>query len=79
LALNVDSDVGSDAEPGPPVRTLARRLSANWPSSLLETSAITPRPNCATLPVMFRSVSILTTVPASSGSSVAVIDADALP
>ena len=42
------------------------RFSANWPSSLLDTSAMTPRPNCATLPVMLRSVSMLTVVPSPS-------------
>ena len=58
---------------------LCLRLSANWPSSLLDTSAITPRPNCATLPVMLRSVSMFTVVPSPSGASVAVTVADALP
>ena len=63
----------------PPLSTSFWRLSANWPSNLLDTSAMTPRPNCATLPVMLRSVSMLTVVLVPSGTRVAVTVADALP
>jgi hypothetical protein len=43
------------------------------------TSAITPRPIWATLPVIVRSVSTFTFVPLPAAVSVAVIVADALP
>ena len=47
------------ASPSP---SWAASLSANWPSSLLPTSVITPRPNWAGRPVMLRSVSTSTRV-----------------
>ena len=54
--------------------------STNWLRSFSLTSANAPRPNCATLPVMVRSVVTVTfVVSASTGSSWAVISADALP
>ena len=61
-----------DAAPVGPASTSRSRLSTNWPSSLLDTSARTPRPNWATLPVMVRSVTTVTRVPSPSGTSVAV-------
>ena len=57
---------GAGAARGRPTSTSRSRFSTNWPSSLLDTSAITPRPNCATLPVMLRSVSMSTVVPSPS-------------
>ena len=42
-------------------RRCSRQLT-NWPSSLSETSCITPRPNCAGLPVTARSVTTSTSV-----------------
>ena len=65
-AVGAASGLGASARRR--VSTSRLRLSANWPSSLLDTSAITPRPNCATLPVMLRSVSML------HGGAVAVGD-----
>src|SRR5262245_46928384 len=62
-----------------PDSTSRSRLSTNWPSNLLDTSPITPRPNCETLPVIVTSLSIVTRVPASSGTRTAVTVADALP
>src|SRR5581483_8437841 len=62
-----------------PLRTFASRHSTNWSSSLALTSASTPRPNWATLPVTVRSVTTLTRVPSPSGVSVAVMVALALP
>ncbi|CAB4597073.1 unannotated protein [freshwater metagenome] len=56
------------------------RLSANWAMSFLLTSAMIPRPNCATLPVTRRSVSTTHFVwSASTAWSCAVIIASALP
>ncbi len=49
-----------------PERTLPWRHSTNCASSFEDTSAMTPRPNCATLPVTCRSVSIPTSVPVAS-------------
>ena len=73
-------DAGLSVASGPPPDSTSRlRLSANWPSSLLETSAITPRPNCATLPVTLRSVSTWTRVLDPSALSVATMSAAALP
>ena len=40
--------------------SLFSRQSTNWPSSLADTSAITPRPNWATRPVTVRSVTTVT-------------------
>src|SRR3712207_7180022 len=45
-----------------PYTTLFRSHCTNWPSSLSETSCITPLPNCAGLPVMLRSVTTSTRV-----------------
>src|SRR5437764_2379742 len=59
--------------------TLFSRQSTNWPSNLADTSAITPRPNWATLPVTARSVETVTLVPSPSGTRVAVTVALALP
>ena len=42
-------------------RRCSRQLT-NWPSSLSETSCITPRPNWAGLPVIARSVTTSTSV-----------------
>ena len=47
---------------GPPSDAAPSRCSrqaTNWPSSLSETSCMTPRPNCAGLPVIARSVTHL--------------------
>ena len=62
---------GSAAPSAPPPPSSSARQSANRPSSLLPTSAITPRPNCAGLPVIARSVVTVTSVddPPSSCSS----------
>ena len=46
--------------------TSRSRFSTNWPSSFADTSASTPRPNCATLPVIERSVTTSTLVPPPS-------------
>ena len=62
-----------------PLASWAESLSANWPSSLLPTSVITPRPNCAGRPVMFRSVTTSTRVVSPSAASVAVMIAAAVP
>src|SRR5206468_8135459 len=59
--------------------TFVSRQSTNWPISLELTSANTPRPNCATLPVTAKSVATVTFVPSPSGTSVAVMVALALP
>src|SRR5579884_9998 len=74
---------GPDPPDGPPPpdpeMTSASSFSTNWPSNLLLTSASTPLPNWATLPVTDRSVTIETLVPAPSGASTAVMVALALP
>ena len=50
----------SRAAPGRgPASRRCSRQATNWPSSLSETSCITPRPNCAGLPVIARSVTHL--------------------
>src|SRR5206468_8505871 len=59
--------------------TFVSRQSTNWPISLELTSANTPRPNCATLPVTAKSVATVTFVPLPSETSVAVMVALALP
>ncbi len=51
------------------VSTSRSRFSTNWPISFDDTSASTPRPNCATLPVIDRSVATSTFVPAPSAAS----------
>ena len=52
----------------------------NWASSLSETSCITPRPNCAGLPVTSRSVVTSTWVASTpSGESWIVAVAPAVP
>ncbi len=51
----------------------------NLPKSLSLTSWITPRPNCAGLPVMARSVLTSTAVPSPSGVSCARTVAAAVP
>ena len=57
-----------DVSPPPAVVSTSRsRFSTNWPISFDDTSASTPRPNCATLPVIDRSVTTSTLVPAPSG------------
>ena len=61
------------------MRTVVSRLWTNWSSSLPDTSARTPRPNWATLPVMARSVKTETFVPVPLGARVAVMVAEALP
>ena len=56
------------------------RQSTNWASSLSETSCITPRPNCAGLPVICSSVTTSTRVDEGpSSSNVAVTCAPAVP
>ena len=45
----------------PKTSTSRSRHATNWSRSLADTSAITPRPNWATLPVIVTSVSMLTT------------------
>ena len=55
------------------------RASTNWPINLVLTSASTPRPNCATLPEMVRSVMTLTAEPSPCGAMVAVMVAAAFP
>src|SRR4051794_41101778 len=62
-----------------PAPSWAASLSANWPSSLLPTSVITPRPNWAGRPVMLRSVSTFTRVIAPSAARFAVMVAAAVP
>src|SRR4029453_19338349 len=57
-----EAEVGS-SEPDESVSSLVSRQSTNWPSSLPDTSARTPRPNWATRPVMVRSVTTATSVP----------------
>ena len=47
---------GTSSGSPPPVSRCSRQAT-NWPSSLSETSCMTPRPNCAGLPVIARSVS----------------------
>ena len=72
--------LASSAAPAASSSIMAARLSANWPMSLALTSAITPRPNWATLPLMVRLVSTVTLVVSSSTAvSCAVITAEALP
>ena len=54
----------------------------NWPSSLSDTSWMTPRPNWAGLPVIARSVTTVTSVeppPASAIEAVTVAPAVPLP
>ena len=53
--------------------TSRSRFSTNWPISFDDTSASTPRPNCATLPVIDRSVTTSTRVPPSSSAIVTTI------
>ena len=53
-ATAATSGTSASAPPAPSNR--CSRQATNWPSSLSETSCITPRPNCAGLPVMARSV-----------------------
>ena len=62
-----------------PARIVVSSCSTNWFSSFVLTSAMMPRPNCATLPVTVRSVCTVTFVPDASGTSDAVISAEALP
>src|SRR5687767_1549806 len=62
-----------------PASTSASSRSTNWSSNLALTSASTPRPNWATLPVTARSVTTCTAVPSPSAVSVAVMVALALP
>ena len=47
------------------------RQATNWPSSLSETSCITPRPNWAGLPVTARSVTTSTSVPPEADGAIA--------
>ena len=51
----------------------------NCPSSLSETSCMTPRPNCAGLPVTARSVTTSARAPLPSGVSWIVTVAPAVP
>ena len=74
-ALDAEAGAAAAADPS----TFFSRHDTNWPSSLVLTSAITPRPNWAARPVMARSVTTVTRVPLSSGTSVAVMVALALP
>src|SRR5437763_1135553 len=55
------------------------RHLANWSISFAATSAITPRPNCAGLPVTLRSVRTCTFVVEPSPTSCAVTVAPAVP
>src|SRR2546430_4996137 len=59
--------------------TSRSRQATNWSRSLADTSAITPRPNWATLPVIVTSLSMLTRVPSPSDCRTAVAVADAFP
>ena len=60
--------VGSGAgSPPPPLSTVVLRHVTNWSMSFAETSAMTPRPNWATLPVTLRSVSTWTRCPRPVG------------
>src|SRR5262245_32712627 len=52
------------------VSTVDSSAATNWSSSLALTSAITPRPNCATLPVTVRTVTTETWVPPTLGVGV---------
>src|SRR5262245_22647833 len=78
-AASVPAAVAAPSPALSPARSFVSRQSANWPSSLVETSASTPRPNWATRPVMVRSVTTAILVPSPSGSSCAVMVALALP
>jgi trimeric autotransporter adhesin len=66
--------------PASPASTSRSRQPANSASSLAETSAITPRPNWAILPLIVRSVSMATRVaPSPASVRVAVTVAEAFP
>ena len=57
-----------DVSPPPAVVSTSRsRFSTNWPINFDDTSTSTPRPNCATLPVIDRSVATSTFVPVAVG------------
>jgi hypothetical protein len=73
------SVAGAAVTPASPAPSWAASLSANWPSSLLPTSVMTPRPNWAGRPVMFRSVRTSTRVVSPSALSWAVMSAAAVP
>src|SRR5687767_1331532 len=78
--VHAGSSVGAGVGAGSsPRSTSSSSRSTNCPSSLALTSASTPRPNCATLPVTARSVTTATRVPSPSGCSDAVMVALALP
>jgi hypothetical protein len=72
------ADVGAADGAAPPSRS-ASRLLANWPIRLVDTSASTPRPNCAALPEMVRSVVMKTVVASPSSFNCAVTTAAAFP
>src|SRR3954468_19985556 len=79
LAAGASAPLPPHGDGDDPVSTSRSSDVTNSPSSLALTSASTPRPIWATSPVMVRSVSTVTLVPAPAGTSVAVIVADALP
>ena len=60
-------------------RILSARHPANWPVSLAAMSAMTPRPNCACLPVISSEVTTLTCVTAPCSDIVTSTVADAVP
>ena len=70
---------GRRPAPRPPTPICSARQSANCRISLPGTSCITPRPNWAAGPRTRRSVTTVTRVPPSAGSSRVLIVADAVP
>ena len=70
---------GSGSAGAVPAPTFCSRQSTNCPSSLSETSWMTPRPNCAGLPVIARSVTTSTSVESPAAVSEAVTLAPAVP
>ena len=78
-ASEVPVDVLVSSTGVPPASSLPARQSTNCPSSLSETSCMTPRPNWAGLPVTLRSVTTRTRVSEPSGSMVIVTVAPAVP
>ncbi len=74
-----EAKTGSSTGAGVPARISSDRHAANWSTSLPLTSASTPRPNCAGLPVTFRSVSTSTSVLSPLSMRRQVISALAVP
>ena len=72
--------IAADASPAGRSSSIVLRLPANWAISFFETSPMIPRPNWATLPVMWRSVVTMTRVLVGDRLSAwAAISAEALP